>query len=205
MSDNDSDSVWKTSKTLLQKIKDNHDDRSWEEFVFYYRDFIFNVIVKMNISHHDAEDITQRVLIKLWKTLPQFNYQPEKGRFRGWLCRITGNEVKDFFRAKGRTPVVDLEDQDEQDALTDRLTNLPEIENIAKEEWRTYVSKLAWSNIVDTIDPKTAECFLMFARGQSIKEIVEKLGVAESTTYVYKKRVQDKLRNEIIRLNNELL
>lgn len=205
MTDNDSDSVWKTSKTLLQKIKDNHDERSWEDFVFYYRDFIFNVVVKMNISHHDAEDITQRVLIKLWKTLPQFNYQPEKGRFRGWLCRITGNEVKDFFRARGRSPLVDLEDQEEQDSLTDRLSNLPEIENIAKEEWRTYVSKLAWSNIVDSIDHKTAECFLMFARGQSIKEIVTTLGVAESTTYVYKKRVQDKLRNEIIRLNNELL
>ncbi|MCK5834920.1 MAG: sigma-70 family RNA polymerase sigma factor [Lentisphaeria bacterium] len=205
MTENDSDSVWKTRKTLLQKIKDNHDERSWEDFVFYYRDFIFNVIVKMNISHHDAEDITQRVLLKLWKTLPQFNYQPEKGRFRGWLCRITGNEVKDFFRARGRSPLVDLEDQEEQDSLTDQMANLPEIENIAKEEWRSYVSKLAWSNIVDGIDSKTAECFLMFARGKSIKEIVEKLGVAESTTYVYKKRVQDKLRNEIIRLNNELL
>ena len=205
MTENDSDSVWKTSKTLLQKIKDNHDERSWEDFVFYYRDFIFNVVVKMNISHHDAEDITQRVLLKLWKTLPQFDYHPEKGRFRGWLCRITGNEVKDFFRAKGRSPLVDLEDQEEQDSLVDQMTNLPEIENIAKEEWRSYVSKLAWSNIVDSIDSKTAECFLMFVRGQSIKEIVAKLGVAESTTYVYKKRVQDKLRNEIIRLNNELL
>ncbi len=205
MTDETNDSVWKTSKTLLGKIRDQQDSRSWEDFVFYYRKFIFNVVIKMNLSHHDADDITQRVLLKLWKTLPEFNYEPAKGRFRGWLCRITGNEVKDFFRSRNRSPIVETDDSDSDASLLDHEFDLPEIENIAKDEWRSYVSKLAWHEVSKTLDEKTSACFLMFAQGENVSTIVSKLGIAESSAYVYKKRAQDKLRKEIMRLNNELL
>ena len=37
-SDNDS---FRTRATLLQKIKDRQDDDSWEDFVYYYKNFIY--------------------------------------------------------------------------------------------------------------------------------------------------------------------
>lgn len=199
------ESCWKTSKTLLGKIKDQHDEKSWEDFVFYYRDYIYGIVMKMNLKHYDADDITQRVLIKLWKTLPQFEYQPEKGRFRGWLCRITGNEVKDYLRRVKRSKTVSSEDTPGEMAVSMQKISIPEIEQIAETEWRHYVAKLGWQNIVGELDVKTSKCFLMFTSGVPAAEISKELGIAESSVYVYKKRAQDKLREEIMRLNGQLL
>lgn len=199
------ESCWKTSKTLLSKIKDQHDEKSWEDFVFYYRDYIYGIIMKMNINRSDADDITQRVLIKLWKTLPKFEYQPEKGRFRGWLCRITGNEVKDYLRRKKRRKTVSTEDAPGEMAENVQKISVPEIEELAEKEWRQYVSKLGWQNIVGDLDTKVSQCFLMFTSGVPVNEIAAELGIAESSVYVYKKRAQDKLRDEVMRLNGQLL
>ncbi len=199
------ESCWKTSKTLLSKIKDQHDEKSWEDFVFYYRDYIYGIIMKMNINRSDADDITQRVLIKLWKTLPKFEYQPEKGRFRGWLCRITGNEVKDYLRRKKRQRTVSTEDAPGEMAESVQKISVPEIEELAEKEWRQYVSKLGWQNIVGDLDTKVSQCFLMFTSGVPVGEIAAELGIAESSVYVYKKRAQDKLRDEVMRLNGQLL
>ena len=63
-----------TRKTLIQNIKDQHDTKSWEDFVFYYNRYIYAIISNMNMRHHDAEDIVQRVLLKLWKKLPEFEF-----------------------------------------------------------------------------------------------------------------------------------
>lgn len=202
-------SVWKTRETLLEKIKDKYDDASWEDFVYYYKKYIYNIIRSMNVSHHDADEITQKVILKAWDKLPEFKYDPGKGRFRGWLCMVTGNEVKDFFRSRKKEMLMsDLDPQgDNKDVEFEDLGNitLPEIEKIAEKEWRTYISKLAWTNIADTTEEKMKDCFLMMTEGKTPKEISEKLGISESSTYVYKKRVQDKLRAEIMRLNKQLL
>lgn len=200
-------SVWKTRETLLAKIKDRHDDASWEDFVYYYKKYIYNIIRKMNLPHHDAEEITQKVILKAWKKLPDFKYDPGKGRFRGWLCMVTGNEVKDHIRSRKKEMLISDMQADGEEVSFDDLGNvaIPTIEKIADHEWRSYVAKLAWTNIESQVEDKLRKCFLMMTEGKTPKEVGKELGISESSTYVYKKRVQDKLRNEIMRLNRELL
>ena len=41
-------------------------------------------------------------------------------------------------------------------------------------------------------------------RGATRTDVARALGLTASSVYVYKKRVQDRLREEIVRLNNEL-
>ena len=93
-------SGWQTSETLLERVKNPDDEKSWEDFVYYYRPFIYSAIRGMNIAHHDAEEICQSVLLKAWKKLPEFEYNRGKGRFRGWLCHVTGNSVRDSIRKR---------------------------------------------------------------------------------------------------------
>ena len=66
--------TWNTRKTMLIRLQNQYDEHSWEEFVATYRQYIYNVIRRMNLNHHDALEIVQIVLIKLWKKLPEFNY-----------------------------------------------------------------------------------------------------------------------------------
>ena len=98
------DNIYKTRETLLEKIKNKHDEASWEDFVFYYRNFIYILCRRMNVNHHDSEEIVQKVLLISWNKLPEFEYD-KKQNFRGWLCQVTKNCVKDFFRFVNRQNV----------------------------------------------------------------------------------------------------
>ncbi len=195
---------WQTRETLLNKIKNKQDDKAWEDFTFYYRDYIYNIIIRMNVKHHDAEEIVQDVILKAWNKLPEFVYDASKGRFRGWLCRVTGNAVKDFFRKKKQN-VTNLSKQEltEQSNYLDRI-NLPEIKKIAEQEWKSYISKMAWENIENVFEEKVKKCFIMLTEGKNPKSICKNLGIAQGTVYVYKQRVVEKLQSEIIRLESEL-
>ncbi len=195
---------WNTRQTLLEKIRDKHDENSWEDFVFYYKQYIYVVVRSMNLNHHDAEEIVQMVLLKVWEKLPDFQYDREKGRFRGWLCRVTGNIVKNFLRSrKSRINRVEkLKQQEEINYLNS--VSLPEIENIASREWETYIANIAWKNIENSFNDHVKECFLLMSDEVPVAEIAVKLGISESSVYVYKKRVLDRLFAEINRLERDL-
>jgi RNA polymerase sigma factor (sigma-70 family) len=192
-----------TRITLLEKIRDQHDNKAWSDFAQYYRKFIYNIIRRMNMNHHDAEEIVQNVMLKSWNKLPEFDYDPGRGRFRGWLCRVTGNEVRLFIRKqKHNFKNISLDDEDTY-IKADNFTE-PEIEKIAEEEWKHYLPDLAWKNIKSRFEENAKKTFLMLKDNISPKEIAQKLNIAESTVYVHKKRVLDKIKLEVNRLNNEL-
>ena len=54
-----------TRQTLLVRVQNQSDEKSWEEFAGYYRRYIYMVARNMRLSHHDAEDVLQRTLLKL--------------------------------------------------------------------------------------------------------------------------------------------
>lgn len=197
-------SNWNTRMTLLEKIRDQHDETSWEDFVYYYKQYIYVVVRGMNLNHHDAEEIVQLVLVKVWDKLPEFQYDSEKGRFRGWLCRVTGNIVKNYLRSrKSRINRVEkMKQQDEEKYLNS--VSLPEIESISSREWENYIANMAWNNIEKEFSENVRECFLLMADDIPVGDIAAKFGISESSVYVYKKRVQDRLFAEINRLENDL-
>ena len=61
--------AWITRQTLLAKAKDPHDEGAWREFVDYYHPFIHVVLAQMQVSANDRDDVTQTILIKLWRQL----------------------------------------------------------------------------------------------------------------------------------------
>jgi RNA polymerase sigma factor (sigma-70 family) len=196
-------SAWKTRESLLERIKDPKDEQSWSDFDQYYRPFIYNLARRMNINHHDAEEIVQTVLVKAWNKLPDFQYNPNRGRFRGWLCQVTGNTVRDFIR-KRRTEMQKRSDERIEDETYYQAINLPDIDKIADLEWKRYISKLAWQEVEKRFKPHVAQAFLMAVQGIPVRHIVAELGIAESSVYVYKSRVQKELRAEIVRVNRLL-
>ena len=84
---------WNTRKTMLIRLKNQYDENSWEEFVSTYKQYIYNVARRMELNHHDALEIVQLVLIKLWRKLPDFSYDNYRGKFRNWLYTVTANRV----------------------------------------------------------------------------------------------------------------
>jgi len=199
-------SDWVTNVTLLQRVKNQHDDQSWEEFNEYYRPYIYMITKGLNMQHDDAKEITQLILIKLWKNLPTFDYNPDKGYFRGWLRTVTVNMVRNFVASKAykQESLEGIQESNESLPDLDRDFSESEIERIADEEWEVYISQLAWSNVKDVFEENVQEVYRLLCEGMECDAIGEKLGIKRNTVYVYRKRIQEKLFREIRRLNREL-
>ncbi len=195
---------YQTRVTLLAKLKKSENHEAWLEFENIYRGFILSLILRMGINADDAEDISQAVLTKVWQKIEDFEYNQNKGKFHNWLAAMTRNTVKDFFRTKknfitGRDSV---EYQEQYVSIEEHV--LPDIENLAREEWVLHITNLAWNNIKDEIHETKREVFKLISAEVPNKEIAEKLDLSEASVRVYKAEVFKKMRAEITRLNRDL-
>ncbi|NQZ56902.1 MAG: RNA polymerase sigma factor [Lentisphaeraceae bacterium] len=197
-----SNKEYNTRQTLLAKTKDNRDEGSWEEFIFYYRQYIYNIVRRMKLGHHDAEDLVQIIMLKLWDKMPQFEYRPGVGAFRAWLCRITHNETANYLRKRNKH--LDRTDEEKNKPIDAEAVSLPESEDISLKEWEVYVSNLAWQNIRKEFSENDQTAFVELYSGKTSKQVAEELSLELNTINVYKKRVRKRMLMEIKRLRREM-
>ena len=190
------ETAYHTRHTLLQRVQKQSDENSWAEFVSYYQEYIYLICRRMKVNHHDSEELVQKILLKLWKKLPETDCRNFR-RFRAWLCRLTGNEVKDFFRSsKSRTEREQRNSSDNADS--------PEIEKIAEEEWKKYLITLAMERVRSSFSIQLMTVFDDLHQGMSPEQVAEKHSLSTSNVSVYKHRVTKALCAEIRRLESEL-
>jgi len=87
------------------------DAAAWEELVQQYHRRIFNICYRFAGSAEDAQDLTQDVFIKMYRTLN--TYDMERGAFMTWVTTVTRNLLVDHFR------------KTKQDRITDSLDAAP--------------------------------------------------------------------------------
>jgi len=71
---------------------------SWEEVVRDHSARVYRLAYRLTGNTHDAEDLTQEVFVRVFRSLP--GYTP--GTFEGWLHRITTNLFLDMARRRQR-------------------------------------------------------------------------------------------------------
>jgi len=87
------------------------DAAAWQEIVQRYHRRIYNICYRFAGSADDAQDLTQEVFIKMYRTLS--SYDVERGAFMTWVTTITRNLLVDHFR------------KSKQDRVTDSLDATP--------------------------------------------------------------------------------
>ncbi|MCM8531308.1 MAG: sigma-70 family RNA polymerase sigma factor [Lentisphaeraceae bacterium] len=190
-----------TKVTLLMRLKESHDEKSWDEFHFYYAPYVRNLVRQFNLPEADVSDVTQLILVRVWKSLPTFNYDKSKGLFRSWLAAISRNATINFLDSKSsrnNRQNVSMDDQ----VFTSSVS--PEVEKISEKEWRRHISALAWDNIKGELSDRMLISFTKSLDGIDKDLIAEELKVEANTVQVYKQRVANKLCKEINRLEHEL-
>ncbi|MFC6152594.1 RNA polymerase sigma factor SigE [Nocardioides yefusunii] len=80
---------------------------TWEEVVTRHSDRVFRLAYRLTGDRHDAEDLTQEVFVRVFRSLD--SYTP--GTFEGWLHRITTNLFLDQARRKQRIRFDALSDE----------------------------------------------------------------------------------------------
>jgi RNA polymerase sigma factor (sigma-70 family) len=80
---------------LVDRAK-NGDRAALEKLVLRHQAWIYNIAVRMVFQPHDAEEVTQEVLVKVITKLSTFKGE---SKFRTWLYRIVANHVLNMRRS----------------------------------------------------------------------------------------------------------
>jgi RNA polymerase sigma factor (sigma-70 family) len=83
-----------TDADLVERAK-NGDRGALETLVLRHQAWIYNIAIRMVVRPHDAEEVTQEVLVKVITKLSTFKGE---SKFRTWLYRITANHVLNMKR-----------------------------------------------------------------------------------------------------------
>ena len=190
-----------TRLTLFDKIRSTNSETAWVEYVSYYKGYIYALLRGMDVPPHDSDDLLQVILVKCWKYLPQFEYNPERCKFRSWLTIMVRNTVRDHFKSKSYKSK-QLETDITQ--FSNTLQSDDYITKYAEKEWRIYVAELAWKTVSKEFKDTVIDAFVRRANGEKIADIAEELDLAPSSVSTYEKRVKRAISKEIIRLENFL-
>ena len=71
---------------------------TWDQVVHEHSGRVFRLAYRLTGNRHDAEDLTQEVFVRVFRSLD--SYTP--GTFEGWLHRITTNLSLDMVRRRQR-------------------------------------------------------------------------------------------------------
>ena len=93
----------RTRSSLLEKIKDPADLRSWQEFYTLYSRLIYSVALQAGLTNSEAEDVRQETFISVAKKMNQFKYNRSSGSFRGWLIHTAKWRITDLLRKRPRS------------------------------------------------------------------------------------------------------
>jgi RNA polymerase sigma-70 factor, ECF subfamily len=92
---------------------------AWEEIVQRYHRRIYNICYRFAGSSDDAQDLTQEVFIRMYRTLN--SYDVGRGAFMTWVTTLTRNLLVDHFRKTKHDRLTDSLDSavsDNPDAMT---------------------------------------------------------------------------------------
>jgi RNA polymerase sigma factor (sigma-70 family) len=190
-----------TRASLLLRIRENPSDQAaWQAFVDRFGPLIHAWCRHWRLQDADAQDVTQTVLLKLARSLPEFIYDPARS-FRGWLRTITQRTWSDFVEsqrrsvsAEGRAVVETLRTIQARDDLFRRL----------RAGFDEELAEQAMEKVRDRVEPHTWEAFRLTAlEGVAATEVARKLGMQIATVYRARYVVQRMLRNTIAAMTEE--
>jgi RNA polymerase sigma-70 factor (ECF subfamily) len=191
-----------TRVSLIMRVCNIHDSRSWSEFHAIYRPLIFSYLRGLNIKEHDANDLTQEVFWRLLRSLPRFTLNRQKARFRTYLWKLTYNTLVDGAR---RQKVRDR-------AEAEWVRRFSEADESASRQLEEAWIAQHRRRILEVVLPKararaSATAWACF-QGRLVDrrpaaEIAAELGITPNAVHVYTSRVLNEVRRRCAEIEGE--
>ena len=191
-----------TRASLLIRLKDREDQAAWSEFVEIYQPVIRRLALRKGMQTADAEDVTQRVLLSVSRAIPRWEIDPQRGRFRTWLHRVTQNAILNALSRGPRdrgTGDSDFLRQLEQHAER----NGPD-SDLLRLEFRREQFRWAARQIQEEFQSATWDAFwLTSVEGVSPEEAAERLKKGVGSIYAARSRVMRRLKEKLSEFEDE--
>lgn len=164
-----------TGQDLITRMQ-NGDTDAFRQFYDEYAPLVYKYIFVRINNHHDTEDLTADVFVKVWKALPDYEWKDIP--ITAWLFRIAYNTVVDRYRRKkfSLTSLMPWTKAQEEHQFQ-RIDHQDEIR-------RVFATLSYEQQIV---------LYLNFYEGYSLKEIADFLGKSPNAVRVIKHRTLKQL------------
>lgn len=178
-----------THATLLARLADGRDQAAWGEFCDRYGELIRGFARRRSLQAADCDDVVQETLMALTKAMPQFRYEPGRGKFRSYLKTVTLHVI--FRKSRQKKGDVRLDDIETvvSAAAADHETDA-QWEN----EWRQHHLRQAMRVIEAEFNEKDRAAFDAYALGgRDVRQTAESLGISQDQVYQAKSRILKRL------------
>ena len=153
----------------------NGDGAAWEEIVTAYSRRIFNLAYRFTSSVDSAEDLTQDVFIRVYKSLDQ--YDAKQGDLANWLMRLARNLIIDDYRHRQRNPQNSM-----ADAVDDHTYHLRAIGTSAHKDLERKELASQVQEGIDKLPDDLRTCVILRdIEEMAYAEIVDVLKIPEGT------------------------
>lgn len=187
-----------TRRSLIARLHNWQDQRSWDEFYRTYWRLIYAVARQAGLRDDEAWDTVQETILAIAKQSRTGGYDPQKGSFKQWLWHQTRWRINDCFRQ--RTPDTAPPDAGEKVQTPRELPDLNSrgFEQIWEQEWQENLIKAATERVKMQVNPIQFQIFdYCVLQGQSTMQVRKKLGVSLAQIYMARHRIKALLRKEI--------
>jgi RNA polymerase sigma-70 factor (ECF subfamily) len=202
-----SDDTLATRASLLGRLKNWDDAKSWEDFTQIYSRLIRAVAIKAGLTESEAKDVEQETLLCVAKTIHEFESDPARGTFKSWLLNLTRWRITDQFRRRG--PAAGSAPPSDATATgTSTVERLPGPDNLDAEwevEWKRNIVETALARVGRKVKPKHLQIFDLYAmRHWPAGKVAHELGVTRVQVYLVNHRLTKLMKREVEYLGRNL-
>jgi RNA polymerase sigma-70 factor (ECF subfamily) len=180
-----------TRHSLLVKVS-RGDSEGWSEFVSLYEPLLLSYVLSRGLPRHEAADVVQEIFIKLFRTLPSFKLDHQRGRFRTWLWQITSTTIADWARQKKRRARLNEREREHQVQREEASLQPDAAWDTAFEQ---RVLNFVLQSVRETTQAKTWTCFEEhLLKGRPSAQVGLELGLSANSVNVNASRVLARVR-----------
>lgn len=197
-----------TRASLLGRIKNWEDARSWDEFTQTYSRLIRAVAIKSGLTEAEAKDVEQETLLCVAKTIHEFESNPQRGTFKSWLLNLTRWRIADQFRRRSPAAAPPKPPSDATSTRTSTVERVAGPENLDAEweiEWKKNILETALARVGRKVKPKHLQIFDLYAmRHWPAGKVARELGVTRVQVYLVNHRLTKLMKREVEYLGRNL-
>jgi RNA polymerase sigma factor (sigma-70 family) len=189
--------TFSTHSSLLVRLRDPHNRAAWAQFVELYGSLVYGFVRLRGLQDADAADLTQEVFQAVAQNVGHWEYDRQRGTFRGWLYAITRNQLARFLHRRSVQPQ-GSGDTSANQRLNEEPDPTAEPDIAWEEEYRKQAFRLACERVRPAVAAATWEAFWQTAiEGREAAVVARGLGMSVGAVYVAKSRVLTRLSAEI--------
>ncbi len=176
-----------TSGSLLGRIREPGDATAWREFDAIYRPMLYRFARACGLEDADAEDVVQNCMSAIQKYIGDFEYDPSKGRFKGWLRTMVKNRVRMMLRKRGddRAETKDFERPQERERTPEETFD---------DLWMQEHLKHALDQLRQEVKEATFRAFQLYVFEEwPVEKVRKELDMSADQVYAIKYRLTNKL------------